>query len=78
MSLSVVGHSGTVGALDGGRGVVSRGAGLRRSSGRLGCSRTVDFVTLGVALRRWACVDTIRVALSSRLGRPPALPGGFD
>lgn len=78
MSLSVVGHSGTVGALDGGREVVGRRAGLRGGSGRLSGSGTVDFVALRVALRRWAGVDAVGVALSSRLGRPPAFPGGFD
>lgn len=79
MSLSVVGHSGTVGALDGGGVVVGGRAGLRGGSGRLGCGRTVDFVALGVALRRGAGVDAVRVALGSRLGRrPPAFPGGLD
>lgn len=63
MSLSVVGHSGTVGALDGGREVVGRGAGLRGGLGWLGCGRTVDFVALGVALGCRAGVDAIRVAL---------------
>lgn len=78
VSLSVVGHSGTVGALDGGREVVGRRAGLRGGSGQLSGSGTVDFVALRVALRRWAGVDAVGVALSSRLGRPPAFPGGFD
>lgn len=50
VSLSVVGHSGTIGALDGGGGVVGGGARLCGGSGWLGCSRTVDFVALGVAL----------------------------
>lgn len=80
MSLSVVGRGGAVGALDGGGGGgVGGGAGLRGGAGRRGRGRTVDFVTLGVALRRGAGVDAVRVALSRRrLGRPPALPGGFD
>lgn len=33
---------------------------------------------MGVALRRRAGVDAVRVALSGRLRRSPALPGGFD
>lgn len=78
VSLSVVGHSGTVGALDGGREVVGRRAGLRGGSGRLSGSGTVDFVALRVALRRRTGVDAVGVALGSRLGRPPAFPGGFD
>lgn len=78
VSLSVVGHSGTVRALDGRREVVGHGTGLRGGSERLGCGRTMDFVTLGVTLGRRAGVDAVRVALGSWLGRPPALPGGFD
>lgn len=78
MSLSVAGHSGTVGALDGGRKVAGRRAGLRGGSGRLGGGGAVDFVALRVALRRRAGVDAVRVALRGGLGRPPAFPGGFD
>lgn len=51
MSLSVVGHSGTVGALDGRRRGVGGRAGLGGSSGRLsGGGGAVDFVAVGVAL----------------------------
>lgn len=77
VSLSVVGHCGTVGALDGRREVVRSGAGLRGGSRRLCCCRTVDFIALGVALWCRAGVDAIRVALGGRLGRPPTLPCGF-
>lgn len=73
MSLCVVGHGGAVGALDGRRRGVGGGAGLGGSSGRLSCGGgAVDFVAVGVALRRGAGVDAVGVALSGGLGRPPA------
>lgn len=78
MSLSVVGHRGAVGALDGGGEVVGRRAGLRGGSGRLGRRGTGDFVAVGIALRCRAGVDAVGVALQGRLGGPPALPAGFD
>lgn len=81
VSLSVAGRGGTIRALGGGGVVVGRRrAGLRGRSGGLGGGGggTVDFVALGVALRRRAGVDAVRVALRGRLGRPPALPSGLD
>lgn len=76
--LGVAGRGRTVGALDGRGGVVGDGAGLRGGAGRRGRRRTVDFVTLRVALRRRAGVHAVGVALSGGLRRPPAFPGGFD
>lgn len=76
---ATAGRAGTVGALQAGGGeVVGGGAGLRGRPGGRGRRRAVHFVALGVALRRGAGVDAVRVALRRRLGRPPALPGGFD
>lgn len=63
VSLNVVGHGGTIGALDSRRQVVGCRTGLRGGPGGLGGSRTVDFVTMGVALGRWASVDPVRVTL---------------
>lgn len=68
---------GAVGALDGGGGAVGGGAGLRGGGvGRRGGA--VEFVAVGVALRRRARVDAVRVALGGGLGRPPAFPVGLD
>lgn len=79
VSWSTVGHSGTVGALNGGGGVMgSCRVGLWGGTGWLGRHRTVDLVALGVCLRGRARVDAIRVALSRGLWWPPALPIGFD
>lgn len=78
MPLSVVGHGGAVGALDGGGCVVRSGARLGRGFGRLDCVRTVEFIALRVALRRWAGVDAIGVPLGGGVRGPPAFPGGFD
>lgn len=55
-----------------------RRVGVRGCPGGLRGGWTVDFVALRVALRRRAGVDTVRVSLRSRLGRPPALPSGLD